>query len=101
MFTLALFATPFLKNWVPIFLITAFIDILGTFVVVYFWKNGSVADSAIAWVIMTIFSSFLLSYFLRWIMTKAFLLQTQAEESRDSLNSIFDSLPEAVLVLEN
>ena len=41
-----------------------------------------------------------ITYFIRFVMTQTFKLQLVAENSRDAMNSIFDNLPDSVLLNE-
>ena len=40
-------------------------------------------------------------FLLRYVMTRAFLLQRSAEKSRDLVTKLFEKLPDAVLVLSD
>ena len=45
--------------------------------------------------------SFLLTYFIRRDLTETFVLQKEAEKTRDALTKVLDNLPDAVLMLES
>jgi nitrogen-specific signal transduction histidine kinase len=44
---------------------------------------------------------FLLSYSIRRVMTQFFMMQMEAEKTRDSVTQILDNLPDAVIMLES
>ena len=44
---------------------------------------------------------FLQTYFTRRILTQIFVMQCEAEKTRDALTQILDNLPDAVLMLES
>jgi len=45
--------------------------------------------------------TFLLSYSIRRVMTQFFVMQMEAEKTRDSVTQILDNLPDAVIMLES
>jgi len=43
---------------------------------------------------------FMVAYFMRRSLTEFFIMQTEAEKTRDSLTQILENLPDAVIMLE-
>lgn len=66
--------------------ITKYFDLPYTFSVIY----------VPTWVTLM----FLSSYFIRRVLTEFFVLQTQAEKTREALTLILDNMPDGVLMLE-
>jgi len=46
-----------------------------------------------------IFLSFTITYFVRWLLAKTFTYQHAAEINAESVNNIFNNLPDAVMLL--
>jgi len=44
---------------------------------------------------------FLTSYSIRRVITQFFVMQMEAEKTRDSVTQILDNLPDAVIMLES
>ena len=49
----------------------------------------------LAWMIM-----FLQTYFIRYVFTWFFVMQSEAEKTNNALTQILDNLPDAVLMME-
>ena len=43
---------------------------------------------------------FMVAYFMRRVLTQFFVMQNEAEQTRDSLTLVLENLPDAVLMLE-
>jgi hypothetical protein len=39
-------------------------------------------------------------YFLRYILTRTFIIQTEAEIAKDEIVKIFDNMPDAILLID-
>jgi hypothetical protein len=96
---MSIFLTPFADNYFVAFVLSS-----GFFAIEFTLMNeihGDESQFSLVTVPMWLFLMFHSTYYLRHTLTKFFLMQTEAEKTRDALIQILDNLPDAVLMLES
>lgn len=92
-----IFLTPLLSNYFLVFIsLSLLFGIETTLINIVYDEKWWSFFVVIQWVTLM----FLSSYSFRRVLTQFFLLQTEAEKTRDSLTQILNNLPDAVIMIE-
>jgi hypothetical protein len=88
---------PFCPDFFLTFTATNFLFAVESTMINIYYDNWAWAPFSVSmwWTLM-----FMVAYFMRRGLTEFFVMQTEAEKTRDSLTQILENLPDAVIMLE-